>query len=205
MTSETPPKLLKARRWHSQIFAATLILLILVSAPARPHGDFTRLLLMLVGYTFVIVGALGRGYCSAYIGGRKNDEVVRVGPFSVVRNPLYVFSFLAALGVGLQSGMFTLTILLGGAFLIYYPAVVRKEEEFLYHKFGEPYLAYMREVPRWIPNFSLWNEPERIESMPKFIRRTLMDAAVFFVPLPCFILLDSLHMAGILPVWLTLQ
>lgn len=202
MTTDMP-KLLKARRRHSQLFAVSMIALLLVSAP-RLDG-FLREIMMWLGYALVIAGAMGRAYCSAYIGGRKNDVVVREGPFSVVRNPLYVFSFIATLGIGLQSGMFTILILLSGTFLIYYPLVVAKEEQFLHHKFGEAYAAYVRDVPRWIPNRKLWREPEHVETMPKFLRKTLMDASLFFLPMPVFQLLHWLHASGSLPVWLTLS
>jgi protein-S-isoprenylcysteine O-methyltransferase Ste14 len=199
------PKLLKARQRHSRIFAVLMVALLLVSAPDMAAGEFPRECMLWLGYFLVIIGALGRGYCSAYIGGRKNDVVVREGPFAVVRNPLYVFSFLAMVGIGLQSGMLTILILLVGAFMLYYPAVVAKEENFLRHKFGEAYLKYTQEVPRWIPNLKLWNEPALVESQPKFLRKTLMDAAIFFIPMPAFAILESLHSHAILPVWLTLS
>ena len=88
--------------------------------------------------------------------GAKNDVVVRDGPFSVVRNPLYVFSFIAMMGIGLESRMYTVFVLLCGAYILYYPKVVKKEEEFLKAKFGEPYEKYMLEVPRWIPNLKIF-------------------------------------------------
>src|SRR5690606_20242400 len=98
-----------------------------------------------------------------------------------------------------------LLILLVASFLIYYPMVVAKEEAFLRHKFGADYVQYMHDVPRWIPNLKLWQEPETIEARPKFIRRTLMDAAIFFLPMPCFVIIEALHAHSILPVWLTLS
>jgi hypothetical protein len=156
------------------------------------------------GYALVIAGAFGRIFCSAFIGGKKNDVVVRDGPFSVVRNPLYVFSFIAVVGIGMESRMITVLFLLVASYVIYYPKVVAKEEAFLKHKFGEPYEKYMQEVPRWIPNPKLYREPETFESMPKFIRKTAMDAAIFFVPLPCFIIISSLQHYEWLPVWLIL-
>ena len=198
------PKLLKARRKHSQWFALALVAMLLVSEPWLPGNHLLRALMLWVGYALVAVGAMGRVYCSAFIGGRKNDEVVRGGPFSVVRNPLYVFSFLATVGIGLQSGMVVMAVLLPLAFAIYYPAVVAKEEAFLAHKFGEPYLQYMREVPRWKPNLALWQEPEHVDAMPKFIRRTMMDALIFFLPLPAFALVHALQVYHVLPVWLIL-
>lgn len=205
MTNPEPnPTLVKARQNHSRIFVVILVLVLLISKPMFAAGDFPRECMLWFGYAMVIFGAFGRVYCSAFIGGRKNDEVVRAGPFSVVRNPLYVFSFIAMIGIGLQSGMILLTLCLIVAFVLYYPLVVAKEEAFLEHKFGEPYIKYKQEVPRWIPNMKLWNEPEQVDAKPKFIRKTMLDASIFFLPLLCFALIASLQAHNILPVWLTL-
>ena len=38
--------------------------------------------------------------------------------------------------------------------LLYLPLI---EEKKLKQRFGEPYLAYMDRVPRWIPRFKGWN------------------------------------------------
>ncbi len=198
------PKLLKARINHSRIFAVALVLVLLVSQPIYAVNHFPRECMLWVGYAMVIFGAFGRVYCSAFIGGRKNDEVIRSGPFSVVRNPLYVFSFIAMVGIGLQSGMLLVTAILIGAFVFYYPMVVAKEEAFLENKFGEPYTKYKAEVPRWIPNLKLWNEPEQVDAKPKFLRKTALDAAIFFLPMPCFTIINSLQIHHILPIWLTL-
>lgn len=205
MTNLEPnPKLLKARQRHSRIFAVVLVMVLLVSQPLLVAGKFPRECMLWLGYAMVIFGAFGRVYCSAFIGGRKNDEVVRVGPFSVVRNPLYVFSFIAMVGIGLQSGMLMVTAVLIVAFVLYYPLVVAKEEAYLEHKFGEPYAKYKQEVPRWIPKMSMWNEPEQVDAKPKFIRKTMLDAAIFFLPLLCFAIIASLQFHNILPAWLTL-
>lgn len=198
------PKLLKARQFHSRIFAVAIIALLCVLQPKMAWDTPLRQAMLWVGYVLVIFGAFGRVFCSAFIGGRKNDAIMRSGPYSVVRNPLYVFSFLATLGIGLQSGMLSFAVLLSAAYIIYYPFVVAKEEGFLRAKFGEAYEVYVREVPRWIPNLKLWSEPEESACMPKFIRRTMGDASVFFLPLPAFMLIAYLQSADILPVWLTL-
>ena len=198
------PKLLKARQFHSRVFAVALILMLLVTEPALDSSSVLRMVMRWVGYALVIFGTFGRVYSSAFIGGRKNDVIVREGPFGMVRNPLYVFSFIAALGIGLQSGMFLFLLVLVGSFIAYYPMVVAREEGFLAHKFGEAYEAYKREVPRWFPKLSQWNEPEQVDAKPKFIRNALKDAAVFFLPLPFFAIVSALHTHDILPVWLTL-
>lgn len=198
------PKLLKARQFHSRIFAALVVLVFIFSQPLLISGSSLREIMHWAGYTLIIIGAFGRVYCSLFIGGRKNTLVMRSGPFSVVRNPLYVFSFLATLGIGLLSGMWVMTALLVGAFITYYPFVVAKEEDFLRAKFGEEYERYLREVPRWLPNMKLWQEAETTESMPKFVRNTIGDAMIFFLALPAYAFITMLQTQQIVPVLLTL-
>lgn len=205
MAATSPaPSLLKKRQRHSRVFALALIpFAIFCSGMLSPEG-FWHETMDWFGLACIVICVLGRTYCSAFIGGIKNERVVREGPFSVVRNPLYVFSFIGVVGIGLQSGMFTLLALLVGTFVFYYPQVVAKEEAYLLHKFGEPYQKYLEEVPRWWPRFFLWNEPAEIVVRPYFIRHTIMDATVFFLPMACFELLEVLHKSGYVPMLLTL-
>jgi len=63
------------------------------------------------GSLLVAVGVFGRVFCSMFIGGRKNDQLIVSGPYSVVRNPLYVFSFIIFIGIGLQSRSLVLLVL----------------------------------------------------------------------------------------------
>lgn len=198
------PLLHKTRQFHSRIFMVLVVLIMLFCKPMLGPRSFLFQVMVWSGYALVISGVLGRIYCSLFIGGRKNQSIVRQGPFSVVRNPLYLFSFIALLGCGLQSGMITVVIVLVVAFALYYPQVVQKEEEYLSHSFGEDYESYKREVPRWEADFSLWKEPEIVEVKPAFVFKTMKDAAVFFVPLPCFMILNLLHSKKYLAVWLQL-
>src|SRR5882762_3924792 len=48
------------------------------------------------GRLLIVVCILGRTWCSLYIGGRKTRRLVMAGPYSVSRNPLYVFSVIGA-------------------------------------------------------------------------------------------------------------
>lgn len=157
-----------------------------------------------VGIILLVVCIAGRVWCSAYIGGRKNYELVTAGPFSVVRNPLYVFSFIGATGVGLLTGMFTITVLFQLVFIAYHHATVLREEKALAEAFGAPYRNYLQTVPRWIPNPRLWNEPQRIEVRPRFLYLTLRDVAWIALLYPLVESFDWLQGIGFLPVILHL-
>jgi protein-S-isoprenylcysteine O-methyltransferase Ste14 len=200
----TAPTLLKARQRHWRWLTIFIFTLFLLSAgKIRPD---THLHEMMDALGVVLVGlcALGRSYCSLFIGGIKNERVVRSGPFSIVRNPLYVFSFIGLVGIGLQSGMITYLAILVGIFILYYHQVVVREEAFLLNKFGDDYQRYLNEVPRWWANFSLWQEPEEINIRPRFIRYTMRDAMAFIIAYPAFELIEILHREGLIVPIMTL-
>ena len=112
------------------------------------------------------------------------------GPYSVVRNPLYVFSVIGAVGLGLAVENPLLAGLLAILFGAYYPFVVNKEERYLLTNFGSEYQNYMARTPRWIPNFRLFYEPEEMPVIPRNIRRGILDAMWF---LWFFILWEALE------------
>jgi protein-S-isoprenylcysteine O-methyltransferase Ste14 len=157
-----------------------------------------------LGYLAVVVCVLGRAWCSAYIAGRKNRELVECGPYSIARNPLYGFSLLGLAGVGLQTGSLTLTalLLLGGS--LYYGIVVRREEAHLLRTFPIAYRRYLLRTPRWLPDIRLWRDIAEVTIRPALVGRTLLDGAIFFAAYPLLEALADAHAAGLLPDLLTL-
>ncbi|MEQ1889488.1 MAG: isoprenylcysteine carboxylmethyltransferase family protein [Alphaproteobacteria bacterium] len=203
-SSLSPAPLLKARVQHTRIFVFAILPLVIFSLGMLADDGLAHEIMEWFGHALVITCVLGRSYCSAYIGGRKNDEIIREGPFSIVRNPLYVFSFLGMAGIGLQSGMVTVLLLLLLGFVLYYPKVVAREEAYLLHKFGDSYTAFLESVPRWWPRWKNWVEPEYISTQPRLLRESMRDAAVFFIAFPIFELLDTLRDHGLLQTYFLL-
>ncbi|MET3577339.1 protein-S-isoprenylcysteine O-methyltransferase Ste14 [Mesorhizobium robiniae] len=157
-----------------------------------------------VGFSLVLLAIIGRCWASLYIGGRKVRELVTHGPFSIVRNPLYVFSFVGAIGMGAGSGSLTIATLFFVLSFVVFRQVVAREEAALRAIFGQDYIEYCRRVPRFLPKISLWNAPERLEIEPARVIRTLFDAAPFVLAMPLFELLGELQLRSILPVFLHL-
>lgn len=157
-----------------------------------PHERWHEAL-ELVGYMLVVVCALGRIYTTAFLGGFKNATVIDYGPFSVVRNPLYVFSLIGITGIGLMSLHLPVMLFAPVAIFFIYHFLVRREENYLKSSMGESYTAYCEKTPRFVPDFSRHRLPEVIPVSPKHLQRAVLDAFWWFVPFPLFELLDLIQ------------
>ena len=147
---------------------------VLVPAPAmfsQPAIEFLELL----GFVLLSTAALGRLWCLSYISGFKNEVLMTEGPYSVVRNPLYLFNFAGAVGFGLAVENPVLAALLALGFLAFYPGVVRREEARLTERFGDTYARYRERTPRWIPRWSNFHEPETWTIIPRRFRAGLLS------------------------------
>lgn len=149
---------------------------------ASPKSDAIQTGFVGVGPAMIGIAIIGRAWCSLYIGGRKAAEIVDKGPYSVTRNPLYGFSFIAAFGMGLQTGSLVLAglglLIAVGVFF----ATVKREEAWLPARFGEIYGEYRRRTPRFCPRFSAWRDLETLQIRPDRFVMTLKDGAVFCWP-----------------------
>lgn len=157
-----------------------------------------------VGLFLIIAAILGRAWCSLYIGGRKSSELVDTGPYSVTRNPLYVFSMLGVVGVGAQSGSLLLGPLLCSAVWLVFRRVIGHEEALLLKVFGEPFRRYCERVPRFGPRFGAWLNAESLAVSPTAVWRTVRDAIPFLLVPPAFELIDWLQAAEAIHVVLRL-
>jgi protein-S-isoprenylcysteine O-methyltransferase Ste14 len=143
------------------------------------------------GFLAMIVSIVGRAWCSLYIGGRKKAEIVDRGPYSITRNPLYVFSYLGAFGIGAQSGSVTIGLGFVLAAMAVFYLTVRREEAFLEREFGAVYVAYKARTPRFWPRFSLWRDEEQLTIRPTLFVTTIRDGLVFLLAIPVFELIDA--------------
>ncbi|WP_348529217.1 isoprenylcysteine carboxylmethyltransferase family protein [Mesorhizobium sp. LSJC264A00] len=119
-----------------QVAAALAVMLLLFTKPFLVEGSDGHGYIEALGIGFVLVCFLGRLWSILYVGGRKNDELVTIGPFSMSRNPLYFFSTVGAAGVGLMYGSVLVAAALALVSYLVFRVTVRKEAEFLFGKFG---------------------------------------------------------------------
>ncbi len=184
----------------TRIVGFILVLSFLVSKSMIPDGVWAHEVSEYVGYFLIATCVLGRVYSTAFLGGHKNESLIRVGPFSVVRNPLYVFSYIGIMGVSVMSGRISVLLINAVFFAVMYSMLVKREEVFLADKFGADYQRYLTEVPRFIPDFKLYHQPDEILLRPKYLAKAVKDALAWFLIMPTFELIEYLQNIHVLPV-----
>jgi protein-S-isoprenylcysteine O-methyltransferase Ste14 len=156
------------------------------------------------GIFLIVICILGRTWCALYIGGRKTSRLVTAGPYSISRNPLYVFSVIGAAGIGAQLGAVSGAILAAIFAGIVHTLVVIQEERLMLASHGEVFRAYATRVPRFLPRLSGWNNVEMLEVPPRAVVTTFLDACFFLAAIPLAEFFEYLQNIGIVPVLIRL-
>lgn len=120
-----------------------------------PYSIVSTILVILLGATSVALflaaaATMGKNW-SIIARTRDDHQLVRTGPFAIVRHPiylallLYLISIAAALGHW-QQLLFAMPLYLAGTV-----TRIRDEEALLRAQFGQEHARYVREVPALIP------------------------------------------------------
>ena len=103
-----------------------------------------------VGGTVAMVGAALRIWAAGHID--KGKVLAQSGPYALTRNPLYLGSFLMAIGMVVAGQEYWLLLPFGLFFLAVYYPVMRTEEIELLQGYGQEFVLYARRVPFFFPN-----------------------------------------------------
>lgn len=131
------------------------------------------LLSIVFGFAVALSGELIRIWSVGFAGsetrttsGVGGTYLVTQGPYSIVRNPLYLGNILIYTGIGIMSNaLFPYLQIAGWIFFTFqYYCIILAEEDFLSNKFSETYSQYRSSVNRFIPWFY---------ELPKTIRSNL--------------------------------
>ncbi|MBI4274791.1 MAG: isoprenylcysteine carboxylmethyltransferase family protein [Rhizobiales bacterium] len=194
----------KARKFVFFLAIMVGVALAAVTASITPSGGKMHELIEWVGIVFIVICIMGRTWSSLYISGRKNTELVTIGPYSITRNPLYFFSSLGAAGMGAQMGTIVMALIFGAIAWIVFYFVVLQEERLLSHTHGKSYRDYMTKVPRFLPRLSLWRDNSTLMIRPPGVLMTFADALMFLIAVPVAELLETLQETGVVPILMVL-
>ena len=188
------------RVFFTWIFSALIFALLLLGQSIWRHDyPVAASLMFLVGSVLVALAVIGRLWCSLHISGYKTYHLVATGPYSMTRNPLYFFSFLGVIGLGLASGSVVVMSVMVVFFALYYAPLIKQEQKRLLEMHGEPYQSYLSRTPAFWPRVSLLNEPEEYTVQPRIFRRSMGEAVWFVIFLGLFQMIGVLHDQSVLP------
>jgi protein-S-isoprenylcysteine O-methyltransferase Ste14 len=122
--------------------------------PFVPHNDVTGtigLLMVLLGVAFSIWARLQLGgNWSGTVSVKEGHTLIRRGPYTIVRHPIYSGLLVAYIGVAMIVG--EMRGLLGvGILLFSFWLKSRTEERFMLEQFGADYSQYQHQVKALIP------------------------------------------------------
>jgi protein-S-isoprenylcysteine O-methyltransferase Ste14 len=187
-----------------QVAAVTAIALLLFAKPFLGEGSRGHEVVELLGVGLVLICFGGLLWSILYVGGKKNKELISAGPFSMTQNPLYFFSTLGAVGIGLRYGSVLVAAALGLASFIVFRVTARKEAAFLLGKFGPAYTAYAERTPQFWPNPLLFRDQAERQFSTRALKRTFYDGLYFLAVFPLIETVEHFRIGGFLPTLITL-
>jgi protein-S-isoprenylcysteine O-methyltransferase Ste14 len=133
----------------------------------------------LAGLACLVAGTVLRVWGTAYLtpgvmrgATMMGDRLVAAGPYTHLRNPLYLGIWFLSLTTSLlmppDGAVFFLVAI--SAFLL---LLIRGEETYLANQLGEPYLQYRRDVPRLLPRLASHTEATPLR--PDWLRAFLNE------------------------------
>lgn len=161
----------RMRGWFGIAILVPVGIATLLSHPMIERDSLLDILTDDLAWLVFLAGGVMRMWATLYLGGRKGATVVCEGPYSIVRNPLYVGSFLLGLSLGIFMKSFAFSLAVTVVGLLYAQYTIPSEERFLAANLGDPYRAYLARVPRLIPRFSGYHTPSVITVDVPALRR----------------------------------
>jgi protein-S-isoprenylcysteine O-methyltransferase Ste14 len=152
--------------------------------------------LTLLGESLRFWGVAYAGSLTRVTGSVGAPEVVVAGPFSYARNPLYIGNILMYTGVGVMANALTPWLVLVALlyFSIQYSLIVSLEEEFLEKEFGEGYLEFKKNVPRFFPRLQRYRNPAQEHQKPNWEEAVRSERRTFQAILLVMLLLVLIWM-----------
>lgn len=184
----------------TRTLGALMAFFVLFSTQSWGGRFFLNMAVDLAAFVLVLIATFGRLWSLAYISGHKTKKLITEGPYSMVRNPLYLFSLIGALGIGLVSkNIFVLAVII----LLYgicYPFVILAEEKHLQDVHGPDFQEYKSRTPMLIPKPSLYHDMPAYTINTRHFRRSFFSVMWFPLIFILMLLIERLRGYGLLPV-----
>jgi len=187
----------------SRLALVVLVPTILFTRHSFPGDSVTCYVMQVLGPALIIVGGLGRVWSILYISGKKSKKLTSAGPYSMMQHPLYSFSGILCLGVAIAFENVLLLVFMVPLFVLYYFAVISREEGKLSKELGAEYDRYRMATPRFLP--AVWKyrrgawKDGVMAIEERAVLRTIRESMLFLLLIPLAIVVNLMHGTGVLP------
>ena len=160
--------------FKSRSFTPIPILLMMLYY-ARPNSPY-----FFLGTVLIAIGEIIRLRSVSFAGGETRtmnvgaSSICKSGPYSIVRNPLYIGNMMIYVGFALVAGsvyVVTISSITFVYFFIQYSLIISLEEEALEEKFGDEYITYKKLVPSILPKIN--NTFRNYDTIPSSLAKTI--------------------------------
>ena len=138
-----------------RVFAYPFPFIVMAITPYKETGY--QFIMWPSGVALILFGVCIRIWATKNIGKRipwmkkKGKELVKTGPYAIVRNPLYSGNILITTGLSFISELVWIIPFIFFYFFTLYHLIAIYEEKKLLERWGDNYRDYLNDVPRWIP------------------------------------------------------
>lgn len=132
-----------------------------------------------VGAAIALLGLALRAAAAGYL--RKHEALSVAGPYGCTRNPLYLGSVILAAGFAVAGNSWIAAAVTAAYFLVFYPPVMRREEQELRARYGEAFDDYAARVPLFFPRLAAARPPgseQQQFSWQQYLRNAEYNAAL---------------------------
>jgi protein-S-isoprenylcysteine O-methyltransferase Ste14 len=176
------------------------LVVVLVAVSERPWTHhWSGEIALILGLLLMSAAALGRAWTSLFVAGRKDERLVTTGPYAHCRHPLYAFSLLGGLGVGLASRSVVILAITLALQVVLHLRAIRIEEMALRSRHGEAFERYCAEVPRLLPRARVTHAPDEITVNARIYWKAFLDAGSFMALFAAILAVEMLRAADRLP------
>lgn len=180
----------------------TLMVLAVAIMSDHTYGKNTLmdLILEISAYNALVIAAMGRLWASAYISGKKDEVLVTDGPYSIVRNPLYFFSFIGFVGAGLAFESIVIAVGMALVFFLTHWQTILEEEKRLRGTFGKQFDEYVKTVPRFVPKPWKLVNPQEVSFAPVIFTRAVLNCSLIPMVFSLAHIVEWAHENSVLPI-----
>jgi len=131
-----------------------------------------------MGFPVSLLGLLIRAWAAGHL--EKNQQLAEAGPYAFVRNPLYLGTLIAAIGLAIAANRWELGLLFASVFFGVYLPVIQNEEQHL-RKLFPSYDEYATRVPALLPRITPSARLDRHFRFSQYLKNEEYQAGIGFL------------------------